>query len=130
MAFIRASQGGGGELTPTTLWTNKNPYSNFGEGPLDLNDSIGNYKYIKFSFKCGPNMQVLSSVIYETEALEDSADTNNNPFCCFGNTSPSGYAYIRIVYYINQTRLWISKATRFSDSYEDEVIPLEVIGLN
>lgn len=47
MAYIRASQGGGGQVTPDLLWSNSNPSANYGEGAISLNHDISNYDYIK-----------------------------------------------------------------------------------
>ena len=136
MALIRALSGssGGGGLTPTTLWSNNSPTSNFPASgntiTVTLSDDIDNYEYIKIKARRGTSDATEYAVIY---SVEDFKKLNNATGASAGalaynyNSSNS----VRIFYYTSNTSVTfeLNKAVNATGTARTGAIPLEIIGL-
>lgn len=110
MAFIRGSAGGGGgELTPTTLWVNLDPSQSMasGGGDLPLYDDISNYRYIRITVRIRTtNADETSYIVAVNDVKATSAPASVDGFLVSTPTIlVSGYSYVRRIYYVNDRKL-------------------------
>lgn len=129
MAFIRASQGGGGGLSETEIWTNYAPYDRFSEDTVTCNQSITNFTYLKVQFFISTSNTTVFESIHPVDYLGDG-ETASTPIWLFGNINTGGSTRFRIVKKVSNTSLKITdvKALAGGTSASD-TIPIKIFGL-
>lgn len=140
MAFIRASQGGGGEITPTMrLWNNPDTEAIYTGGLAGLEDDISNYKYLRFRYISSLTTNIIMSIIVSVEDFRkckgEAASYTASCSIRFGytgGTTSAPIAYVRGCTYVNDTRVNFTDALRVngSGSASAACIPLDIYGLN
>ena len=129
MAFVRASQGGGGgELTPTVIWTNYNTSQAFNTNDVTLGDGISKYKYIKVIFCYSTNaIAKTCGVLVDTNEISNfQVGQNNMSFAgmCGGSSN-----YYRIFTYVNNVTLhFYNCVNQIGQENNSVCIPFQVIG--
>lgn len=133
MAEVLASLkkiGGSEKYTETVLWTNPDPSSSFAGQNVTLSDSIGNYKYMKITWKTTTSDTAYSSAYVLVSDLASMTAANGNRFvsisCMWTNV------YKRNITYNSATSIGISTSYRenASGSNNGVCIPLEILGVN
>ncbi len=126
--------GSGGSLTPTTLWSNNSPTSNFPASDttitVTLSDDIDNYEYIKIKARRSTSDATEYAIIY---SVEDFKKLNNTSGASAGalayNYNSSNSA--RVFYYTSNTSVTfkLAEALNATGTARTGAIPLEIIGL-
>lgn len=134
MAYIRASQGGGGsgEFTPTTIWFNSNDTATQPAiNSLTLYQSIANFKYIKVKWKRVNNTNVYAESIISVEELRKCTGSGAF-FWSAANIASTDNSWVRVITYIDDTHLKIGTALRIANTTSSEYFCIisEFIGLN
>jgi len=136
MAYIRASQGGGGELSEFVVWTNSSPTSNFPASgnsdiiPLDFGYQISQFKYLKFVFRISNTKSEEHSVMVDAEDFKTAIQGDGHiiPMIAFvGSTATYG----RRFYYNSDNSIVMELCRQVSGSgnARNYVIPVKIIGL-
>ena len=130
MAFIRASQGGGGELTETTIWTNSSPTSTFPDTTITLSDSISNYKFLKIKFRKATTASDETSVMFDCDDFTEQIINTNKSVTCIAFVGTS-VTYARRIGYVDDTHIHIDKNIQINGqaTTTNYNIPVEIIGL-
>lgn len=125
---------GSGGLTPTTLWSNTSPTSDFPASDttitVTLSDDIDNYEYIKIKARRSKSDATEYAIIY---SVEDFKKLNNANGASAGalayNYNSSNSA--RVFYYTSNTSVTfeLAKALNSTGTARTGAIPLEIIGL-
>jgi hypothetical protein len=131
MAFIRASQGGGG-LSETTIWTNNSPGDLFPITTITLNNGyrISDFKYLKFVFRYATDNMTTSSIIVDTNDFINSLEESDHmaPSIVFKGSSA---VYVRQIYYYSDTQIiiYMNKQVEGYANTNEYTIPIRIIGL-
>ena len=141
MGLFRCSTngGGGGSLTPTTLWSNNSPSTNFPSSgtsttQVNLSDDIDNYTYLKFKFnRSTTDTTNQAEVIYTVEEFKKFT-ANSSKFMgavAFYSSTGTSNNYSRRFWYVSNTKVAISVMYQIGGTYSDNGagIPTEIIGL-
>ena len=137
MALIRATSGsgGGGSLTPTTLWTNTATITSsytFAGQSVALSDDIDNYDYLKFTF-IRRNTQTSNkySVIVSVEDFKGTSASASKFRGSVCSNDGSGNPYARLFYYNSDTSVQFGAVTKVGGSDNDNAnnIPMLIEGL-
>lgn len=133
MAFIRASQGGGGgALSETTLWTNTAPTASFAAQSRALDSgSISDYTYLKFKFNYNnaadqSTLPHIIDVIVSVEDFKKSATGNLTSRIAAIMTNNSAGTYYRQMYWVDNTHVGFLSV---NSNVNNSLIPTEIIGL-
>ena len=144
MAFIEAASasGGGGGLTPTSLWSNSSGTSNFDAQTVTLSSDMSNFDYIGFRYRSSTSDSSESTMIVSYQDVynsrisnQSSANVGTNTIylgCHFGSGTDT-YSFARECYYTGTKKLYFRRTIKglVSGSGGTDIskcIPLEIIG--
>lgn len=139
LCTLRTKGGGSAKYTETSLWTNSAPTSTFAAQDVNLSDNISSYAYIKVRFAYGiasGYTDIQSEVIYKTDKLSKTSNVANVvPSIGCISTTGNGYRFSRQFYKNGDNKIHFDAAfyvtgTSGNTSYTDNLIPLEILGLN
>ena len=139
MALFRCgTSGGGGSLTPTTLWENSNTSLAFPRtgvsNEVSLSDNINNYTYIKFKFNRSTSDSVNNcEVIYTVDEFKKftTAASKFSGAVAFISTSGTSPVFARRMYYVSDTTINITNMAQINGTVSDQNagIPVAIYGL-
>lgn len=135
----KASSGGGGGLSYTTLWTNPDPTAEFGRSggvSVSLSDDIDNYQFLEFTFqKTTSNTDKYSILIPVSEFKLSSSGAGAGKVKYAANVATATYwTFFRAFWYNSDTEVLIDQcafyransATTYQNQY---VIPYTIKGV-
>ncbi len=133
---VPSGVGSGGGLTPTTLWSNDSPTSNFPTSgttkTVTLSDDIDNYEYIKIRVRRNVTKADEYSVIYSVEDFKKLNTASADSFIgAVGHYNTAASHTVRQFYCVSNTSVTfeIAYAVNSTGSSASAEIPIEIIGL-
>ena len=116
-------------MTPTTLWTNQDPYSNFAEQPITGLQDITNFTYLKVQFYVSTSNTTIFESVHPVDYLGDG-ETASTPIWLFGNINTGGSTRFRIVKKLSDTSIKITDVKGLAGGTSNsDTIPIKIIGL-
>lgn len=137
MAFIRASQGGGSELSRVKLWENANPTSNFpssgSTATATLSQGMSNFEYLEFvyAYNVSTTSTEYSMIVPVSDVQKTAiAASKVQITMCVSNATPSYFA--RRIGYTSNTQITIGGALQVGGSTISNgyAMPLRINGVN
>ena len=126
------TNGGGGQLVETTLWTNPNTGANYSGGTASLSDDIDNYDYVGVYYKFTPSSDDSTATCQYMKVADfkkDNSVTGNDTFAITMRGSSNWWA--RRVSYSSDTEISISTAYAYgaAQTANNIAIPVKIVGM-
>lgn len=120
----------GGSLTPTTLWTNNNPTSNFSTQTVNLTSgSFSNYDYIQFYFRLSTTDSSEMSVIVPKAVWTNCTDADGKPKVVGYFRGSSSVYRFRTASYLSNTSCAFGNCLAVTTTANGYTIPTSIVGL-
>ena len=128
MAFIKCS---GSKLRETVLWENPSPTSAFTTQTVLLNQSINNFKYLKFYYRISKSNSTENFIIISVDNFTLMTYENNSFFGGLTGKISNDNSYCRVIVYKSSTSISIQTATKlkYAAATGDYFIPTKINGM-